>query len=195
VRIASSRWTPLGAWSGSGPITCSRRRQSQGTTGAAACDRPDGDRAADRAPTENARPFCGSFFMCGTPMETKVSAAGLEKPDLENARALLKESAYDGRPVIFMRRAISTPTSTPRSWSSRACGPGGRYVAWFEPQHRHPRSGLRLLHRAVPLDGVVDPHPAWVAALGSHDAHSRRAGAARRGARRRRRRGDVALPP
>jgi peptide/nickel transport system substrate-binding protein len=29
--------------------------------------------------------------------------AGLEKPDLEKARALRKESGYDGRPVIFMQ--------------------------------------------------------------------------------------------
>jgi peptide/nickel transport system substrate-binding protein len=55
------------------------------------------------APAENARPFCGSFFMCGTPMETSAGTAGLEKPDLDKARALLKESGYDGRPVIFMQ--------------------------------------------------------------------------------------------
>jgi peptide/nickel transport system substrate-binding protein len=55
------------------------------------------------APAENARPFCGSFFMCGTPLETKAGTAGLEKPDLEKARALLKESGYDGRPVVFMQ--------------------------------------------------------------------------------------------
>ena len=55
------------------------------------------------APAENARPFCGSFFMCGTPLETKAGTAGLEKPDLEKAKALLKESDYDGRPVVFMQ--------------------------------------------------------------------------------------------
>ena len=59
-------------------------------------------------------PFCGSFFMCGTPMETKAGTAGLEKPDLEKARALLKESGYDGRPVVFMQPSVP-PTSTPRS--------------------------------------------------------------------------------
>jgi peptide/nickel transport system substrate-binding protein len=55
------------------------------------------------APSENVRPFCGSFFMCGTPLETAAGTAGLEKPDLEKARALLKESGYDGRPVVFMQ--------------------------------------------------------------------------------------------
>ena len=55
------------------------------------------------APAENARPFCGSFFMCGTPLETKAGTAGLEKPDLEKAKALLKELGYDGRPVVFMQ--------------------------------------------------------------------------------------------
>lgn len=55
------------------------------------------------APAENTRPFCGSFFMCGTPMETRAGTAGLEKPDLEKAKALLKESGYDGRTVLFMQ--------------------------------------------------------------------------------------------
>jgi peptide/nickel transport system substrate-binding protein len=55
------------------------------------------------APSENYRPFCGSFFMCGTPLETSAGSAGLEKPDLEKARALLEESGYDGRPVLFMQ--------------------------------------------------------------------------------------------
>jgi peptide/nickel transport system substrate-binding protein len=55
------------------------------------------------APAENARPFCGSFFMCGTPTETKAGTAGLEKPDFDKARALLNESGYDGRPVVFLQ--------------------------------------------------------------------------------------------
>ncbi|MGE3703356.1 MAG: ABC transporter substrate-binding protein, partial [Hyphomicrobiaceae bacterium] len=54
-------------------------------------------------PAKNARPFCGSLFMCGTPMETSAGTEGLEKPDLEKARTLLKESGYDGWPVIFMQ--------------------------------------------------------------------------------------------
>ena len=41
--------------------------------------------------------------MCGTPLETKAGTAGLENPDLEKAKALLKESGYDGRPVVFMQ--------------------------------------------------------------------------------------------
>lgn len=32
-----------------------------------------------------------------------AGTAGLEKPDLEKAKALLKESGYDGRPVIFLQ--------------------------------------------------------------------------------------------
>lgn len=55
------------------------------------------------APPENYRPFCGSYFMCGTPLETSAGSAGLERPDLDKARALLKESGYDGRPVLFMQ--------------------------------------------------------------------------------------------
>src|SRR5207244_5214808 len=43
---------------------------------------------------------CPSVFMCGgLPYET---AAGAPKPDLERARQLLKESAYDGRPIVLL---------------------------------------------------------------------------------------------
>ena len=71
---------------------------------------------------ENARGFCGSFFMCGTPMETRAGTAGLEKPDLEKARALLKEANYDGRPVVFMQPSdlaanFNAPFNVTRPWS------------------------------------------------------------------------------
>src|SRR5476651_1479345 len=55
------------------------------------------------APSENYRSFCGAFFMCGMPLETSAGTAGLERPNLEKAKALLKESGYDGRPVIFLQ--------------------------------------------------------------------------------------------
>src|SRR5262249_23083372 len=55
---------------------------------------------------------CPSVFMCGgLPYETAVAAP---KPDLERAKRLLKESGYDGRPIVVM-----DPTDTPY-----AHGPG-----------------------------------------------------------------------
>src|SRR5204863_243834 len=49
---------------------------------------------------------CPSVFMCGgLPYE---SSAGAPKPDLERARALFKESGYDGRPVVVL-----DPTDSP----------------------------------------------------------------------------------
>jgi peptide/nickel transport system substrate-binding protein len=49
---------------------------------------------------------CPSVFMCGgLPYETAVSAP---KPDLERAKRLLKESGYDGRPIVVM-----DPTDSP----------------------------------------------------------------------------------
>ena len=56
----------------------------------------------------NAKYFrtCPSIFMCGgTPFESSVAAP---KPDLERARQLLKESGYDGRPVVVL-----DPTDSP----------------------------------------------------------------------------------
>jgi len=67
------------------------------------------DQAADMqaigAPTENYRPFCGAYFMCGTPQESAAGSAGFEKPDFAKAKALLKEAGYDGKPVVFMQPA------------------------------------------------------------------------------------------
>ena len=41
--------------------------------------------------------------MCGTLLESYAGTAGLERPDFEKARSLLKEAGYDGRPVVFMQ--------------------------------------------------------------------------------------------
>ncbi len=45
---------------------------------------------------------CPSFFTCGTPTEGKAPGDMLVKPDYEKARALLKESGYDGRPIVVL---------------------------------------------------------------------------------------------
>ncbi len=44
---------------------------------------------------------CPGYFMCGgLPYEMSTGAPG--RPDLERARQLLKESGYDGRPVVLL---------------------------------------------------------------------------------------------
>ncbi len=48
---------------------------------------------------------CPSIFICGGPFET---AAGAPKQDLEKAKQLLKESGYDGRPIVIL-----DPTDSP----------------------------------------------------------------------------------
>lgn len=48
---------------------------------------------------------CNAFFYCGTPLESRAGTEGLESPDLEAARALLKEAGYDGRRVVFLDAA------------------------------------------------------------------------------------------
>jgi peptide/nickel transport system substrate-binding protein len=45
---------------------------------------------------------CYAVFQCGSPNETKVGSEPYQKPDLEKAKQLLKESGYDGRPVVIM---------------------------------------------------------------------------------------------
>ena len=60
-----------------------------------------GVRAEDRVA------FCAAYFLCGTPLESRAGAEGLDRPDPERARALLREAGYDGRPVVFLNAADS----------------------------------------------------------------------------------------
>jgi peptide/nickel transport system substrate-binding protein len=45
---------------------------------------------------------CPSVFPCGSPWESAAGAEALLKPDLNRARQLVKESGYDGRPVVVL---------------------------------------------------------------------------------------------
>ncbi|TDR89192.1 ABC transporter substrate-binding protein [Enterovirga rhinocerotis] len=44
--------------------------------------------------------LCPAYFICGSPNATD---AGFPKPDLEKAKALLKEGGYDGKPIVIMQ--------------------------------------------------------------------------------------------
>ena len=46
---------------------------------------------------------CPSYYMCGLPTETAAGAPG--KPSLERARQLMKESGYDGKPIVLLDAA------------------------------------------------------------------------------------------
>lgn len=47
---------------------------------------------------------CGSFFTCGTPMEADVNMDWFKNgPNQAKARELLKESGYDGKPILLMQ--------------------------------------------------------------------------------------------
>jgi peptide/nickel transport system substrate-binding protein len=45
---------------------------------------------------------CDSVFACGGPYATKVGAAPIMEHDLTRARQLVKESGYDGRPIVVL---------------------------------------------------------------------------------------------
>lgn len=47
-------------------------------------------------------PYCPAYFFCGTPLESHAGAVGLRGVDIPRARALLAESGYDGRTVVFL---------------------------------------------------------------------------------------------
>jgi peptide/nickel transport system substrate-binding protein len=45
---------------------------------------------------------CYAFWICGSPNGTEVGSESYRRPDLEKARALVRESGYDGRPVVII---------------------------------------------------------------------------------------------
>ncbi len=45
---------------------------------------------------------CYAFWVCGSPNGTEVGSDAYSKPDLEKARSLLKESNYQGEPVVLI---------------------------------------------------------------------------------------------
>jgi peptide/nickel transport system substrate-binding protein len=45
---------------------------------------------------------CYAFWICGSPNGTEVGSESYRQPDLEKARALVRESGYDGRPVVLI---------------------------------------------------------------------------------------------
>ena len=45
---------------------------------------------------------CYAFWICGSPNGTEVGSEAYRKPDLDLARKLVKESGYDGRPVVLI---------------------------------------------------------------------------------------------
>ena len=45
---------------------------------------------------------CYAFWICGSPNGTEVGSESYRQPDLETARALVRESGYDGRPVVLI---------------------------------------------------------------------------------------------
>ncbi len=45
---------------------------------------------------------CYAYWMCGSPNGTELGSENFRKPDIEKARQLVKESGYDGRPVVII---------------------------------------------------------------------------------------------
>lgn len=45
---------------------------------------------------------CGAFFVCGTPNATSVGSEPLLTQNFGKAKALLKESGYDGSPIVLL---------------------------------------------------------------------------------------------
>lgn len=46
---------------------------------------------------------CYSVFACGGPYETRIGDVPMREHDLQKARSLVKESGYDGRPIVVLQ--------------------------------------------------------------------------------------------
>jgi len=46
---------------------------------------------------------CYSVFACGGPYETRIGAAPMVEHDIEKARRLVKQSGYDGKPIVVIQ--------------------------------------------------------------------------------------------
>jgi len=119
---------------------------------------------------------CPAIFMCGgTPFESSVAAP---KPDPERARQLLKESGYDGRPVVvldptdspyahapalvtaeLLRRIGATVDLQAMDWSTM--------VARRANKNPVGQGGWHIFHTwATGLDVVTPAVNAWIAGAG-----------------------------
>ncbi len=45
---------------------------------------------------------CYAFWICGSPNGTEAGSEAYRRPDLELARTLVRESGYDGRPIVLI---------------------------------------------------------------------------------------------
>ena len=51
------------------------------------------------------------MFPCGSPLKSTVGLEGLIDGNIERARALLKESGYDGTPVVVLQASDTAALS------------------------------------------------------------------------------------
>ncbi|EHL95319.1 ABC transporter, substrate-binding protein, family 5 [Acetobacteraceae bacterium AT-5844] len=54
---------------------------------------------------------CAAFFICGSPYETDAGAAPLSDPSIEAAAAMLRQTSYNGEPVIVL---VASDLEAPR---------------------------------------------------------------------------------
>ncbi len=111
---------------------------------------------------------CYSVFACGGPYETRVGAAPMVEHDLEKARQLVKESGYNGQPIVvlhvtdrpvFNAAAIITRQRLesigfkvilkPMDWSTSLVVRASK-----EPPHK---GGWNLLHSFFQGSDVINP--------------------------------------
>ena len=126
----------------------------------------------------NAKYFqtCPAVFMCGgTPFESSVAAP---KQDLEKARRLLKESGYDGRPIVVLDPTDSPYAHAPALVTAELLRKIGAHVDlqamdWSTMVARRAnkspvgQGGWNIFHTwATGLDVVTPAVNAWVGGAG-----------------------------
>ena len=91
-------------------------QQQEGAAGAGRHDGPEPVSAGRRSAQAKYYRTCHSVFACNGPYATKAGAEGLAKQNLREARQLVKESGYDGRPVTVVHVTDIAFLSTAPPW-------------------------------------------------------------------------------
>ncbi len=80
--------------------------------------------AAGIRPSEQV-PYCGAWFLCGSPLESDAGARGMREADIAKAKAILAEAGYKGEKVVFMNAADSPINNAVTLTMSEAFRKGG----------------------------------------------------------------------
>ena len=100
---------------------------------------------------------CYSWFVCGSPLGTEAGSEPYRKPDLAKATQLLKESGYDGKPLVIL-----TVTDVPSQYGMAQVMAGNLTLFWFDAHTEKIKGKPRDYRRGLTYDDLdIGSYPAF----------------------------------